>query len=151
MPYVVTGSPLGPFADAVLTALAADGNLTAIVADRIVATPKTGTRTTYPYIVGDRRDLAPGSVAMQKEGGEASLWIHCWSELNDPDEVQRMQARVRAVLNRSTALAITGYVMYAGSLHIEEEMVISDFDQDMPQRSLYHGVQRVVADLEEAA
>lgn len=150
MAYTVTGSPLGPFADAVLTALLDDSNLTDIVADRIVASAKTLTRTVYPYIVGGRRDLYPGSVAMQLEGGQASLWLDFWSELNGPDEVQRMMARARASLSRRS-LTVTGFSMMGGSLVCEEELVIPDFDPDMPQKSLYHGVQKWVADLEEMA
>lgn len=148
MPYTVTGSPLGPFADAVLTALLDDGNLTAIVGDRIVASTKRGERTTLPYIVGGRRDLMPGAVPMQTEGGEASLWLDFWSELNSPDEVQRMMARARAALSRRT-LPVVGFTMRGGSLTCVQELVIPDFDPDMPQKSLYHGVQQWSADIDE--
>lgn len=149
MTYIVTGSPLGPFADAVLTALIEDGNLRDIVGDRILATLKRGTVTPYPYIVGARRDLEPGAVAMQQEGGKATIWLDYWSDKNSPDEVQRMMARGRAVLSRERVLPIAGFQMYGGSLAIVDELVIPDFDPDMPQQSLYHGVHQVTADVEE--
>jgi hypothetical protein len=148
MPYTVTGSPLGPFADAVLTALLEDGNLTDIVGDRIVASTMRGSRTAFPYIVGGRRDLMPGAVPMQTEGGEATIWLDFWSELNSPDEVQRMLSRGRAVLSRRT-LPVVGFTMRGGSLVCQQELVIPDFDPDMPQKSLYHGVQQWTADLDE--
>lgn len=148
MPYTVTGSPLGPFADAVLTALLDDGNLTDIVGPRIVASTKRGERTAFPYIVGGRHDLMPGAVPMQTEGGEASIWLDFWSELNSPDEVRRMMGRARAALSRRT-LPVVGFTMRAGSLACAEELVIPDFDPDMPQKSLYHGVQKWSADLDE--
>ncbi len=150
MAYTCTGSPVGPFADAVLDALLADAALVAIVADRIVASLKVKAVTPLPYIVGGRRDLMPGSVAMQLEGGRGSVWLDFWSDENSPDEVQRMMSRTKAVLQRRS-LTIPGYTMFAGSLECEEEQVIPDFDPDMPQRSLYHGVQHWAADLEEAS
>lgn len=149
MAYTVTGSPLGPFGDAVLTALFDDSNLTDIVATRIFASPPQGIATPYPYIVGGRRNLMPGSVAMQKEGGQGVIWLDYWSELNGPDEVQRMMARGRAALSRDRVLTIAGFQMYAGSLVVSDDLVIPDFDPDMPQKTLYHGVQKVTADLEE--
>jgi hypothetical protein len=149
MAYAVSGSPLGPFADAVLTALTEDSALTAIVGDRIVATLKTGTTTPLPYIVGGRRDLMPGAVAMQLEGGRCSVWLDFWSEQNDPGEVQQMMARARVVLSRDRTLAVQGFTMFGGSLECEEDLVIPDFDPDMPQKSLYHGVQKWSADVEE--
>lgn len=146
----MAGASLGAFGDAVLTALAADATFSALVGGRIVATTKISTSTVYPYVVGERRDLLSGSVAMQREGGQGSIWLDTWSELNTPDEAHRIQARARAVLNRGLVLAMVGYTMSGGSLKCDEERVFSDFDQDMPQRGLYHGVQHFIADLEEA-
>lgn len=151
MPYYVTGSPIGPFGDAVLAALLEDGNLADIVADRIVAATKARERTVLPYIVGARRGLLGDGGAMGVAGGQATIWLDYWSEKNGPDEVQRMMARGRAVLSRDRRLTVTGFTMIAGSLACEEELVIPDVDPDMPERSLYHGVQKWVADLEEQA
>jgi hypothetical protein len=149
MGTVVTGSPIGPFGDAVLATLRADAALAAIVGTKIAASLPTLTRTDPPYIVLGRRQLLPGSVAMQREGGEGSLWIDFWSDKNGPDEVQRMLARGRVLLLRAS-LRVAGFVLTDGSLVCAEELVIPDVDPDMPQRSLYHGVQHWTADLEEA-
>lgn len=151
MPYVVTGSPIGPFGDAVLAALLDDGNLADIVADRIVAVTKSRARTVLPYIVGARRGLLGDGSAMGVAGGQASIWLDYWSEHNGPDEVQRMMARGRAVLSRDRVLSMVGFTMIAGSLACEEELVIADFDPDMPEKSLQHGVQKWVADVEEVS
>lgn len=150
MAYVVTGSPLGPFGDAVLNALLDDNALDAIVDGRIKASLKKAENTPLPYIVGARRDLIEGNGAgsMQVEGGKATMWLDFWSEKNGPDEVQSMMARARAVLSRRT-LRLTHFSMIAGSLVCESEHVIPDFDPDMPQKSLFHGVQQWTALVEE--
>lgn len=150
MPYAALGSSIGAFGDAVLSALEADTTLSTLVGGRIVAATKLGRLTALPLIVGERRELLPGSVAMQKEGGAAGIWLDTWSELNGTYEVETIQARIRAVLSRDTMLTIDGYAMYAGSLACDDEQVFGDFDPDMPQRGLFHGVQHFTADLEEA-
>lgn len=157
MSLAVLGSPVGVFADAVIAVLQADATLvalmggTAAVASKIVASLPTYSRTACPYIVVGQRGLLPGAVAMQQDGGEGWAVIDVWSAQNGPNEVQQIQSRIRAVLSRSTLLTMVGYVMYSGSLAFQEELVLPEDDPDMPERSLYHGVQRVTADLELAA
>lgn len=150
MSYNPIGSPAGPFADAVLTVLAADAALTALVGGRIYASLKIGSRTALPYIVGEQAGVLPGSVPMQKEGGQGEIVLDTWSDLNGPDEVRRIQSRIRAVLNRDLVLTIPGYRMYGGSLQFEEETAFPEEDADMPEQGLFHGVQRVTADIEVA-
>lgn len=156
MPYAVLGSPVEAFASAVLDALLADSTLVGLVggaaaaATRIVSSLPRHDRTTFPYIVVPQRGLTAGAVAMQKDGGEAYAVIDVWGEKNGAHEVSQIQSRIRAIFPRDLALSVPGYVMYGGSLAFTEELVLPDFDPDMPQRSLFHGVQRLVADLEVA-
>ena len=148
--HSVSGSPISAFGDAVLTTLLEDDALIAIVSTRIKASLKRSEKTVMPYIVGGRRDLWPGeSLSMQSDGGRVEIWLDFWSEANGPNEVERMMARARAVLQRRP-LRLDGFVMIGGSLRCEEERVIPDFDPDMPQKSLFHGVQRWAADVDEA-
>ena len=149
MPATATGSPLGPFGDAVLDAVAADDAIVAFVGDRVRASVKDQAKSALPFIVGARRDLLPGAVAMQREGGRAAIWVDVWSDKNGPNEVQQILSRIRAVLQRR-ALTVSGYTVLGGSLVCDEEHVFPDFDPDMPQRTLYHGVQKWSADLEES-
>lgn len=157
MPYTVTGSPVEAFADAVLAVLRADAALVTLVggvsvaATKIVAALPAHARTNRPYVVVSQNGEDPGTVAMQKEGGQVWTVIDVYSDLNGPHEARAIQSRIRALFPRNLALAVTGYNVYVGSLVFEQELVMSDFDPDMPERSGYHGVQRLVADVEEAA
>lgn len=148
MSVVVTGSPLGPFADAVLQRLLDTPAVTALVGTRIKAATKEGTRTPAPYITAERRNLNPGSVAMGCDGGEGEVWLDIWSEKNGTHEVHQVLSAIRAALPRDLVLEMPGYRMFGGSLHLDEESVFADFDKDMPQRSLMHGQVAVIADLE---
>jgi hypothetical protein len=164
MPYFVTGSPVEAFADAIIAALRADADATRAgtlaqlfgsadqLATRIVASLKTGERTVYPYLTVGRRRLAEGSggAAMGMDGGRLELWIEFWSDKNGPHEVQALQGRVRALLPRDRVLALTGYQLHGGSLVCEDEVVEPDFDDDMPQRSLFRGEQKWAALVEAA-
>ena len=148
MAYAVTGSPAEPFADAFLDRLLATSAVTALVGTRISAALKAGVKTALPYVLGGRRDVLPGSVAMQKEGGEVAIWIDVWSEANGPHEAHQILSAIRAAMGRDVVLTIDGFTMYAGSLACDEERVFQDDDTDMPQKSVWHGVQRWTADLE---
>ena len=46
-------------------------------------------------------------------------------------------------------IPIVGFTLIANSLHCVEELCFPDFDADMPARTLYHGVQQWVCDVEE--
>src|SRR5262245_46163113 len=124
MPHTVTGSPIGPFGDAVLNELLADGNLTAMVGTRIVASLKRTVKTPRPYITAGRRDMLTDDFksAMQLEGGKAVIWLDFWSDANGPHEVQTMMSHARRCLHRNN-LTVHGFTLVGGSLHCEEEHV----------------------------
>lgn len=150
MAYTVTGSPAEPFAGAVLDALLADASVTALVGTRIAAATKLNVRTPFPYIVGGRTDVEAGAVAMQKDGGASVVWLDVFSDKNGPHEVHQILSAIRAVLRRDVVLTMPDFLMYGGSLACDEEHVFSEADPDMPERGLFHGVQRWTADLEAA-
>jgi Protein of unknown function (DUF3168) len=145
----VTGSPALPFADAIRAALLADATLQALVPSGILSALPRATRTTMPYQIIGRRGFDDQGGAMQLEGGHATVFIDTWSDHNGPSEVQQIQARNRVLLQRQP-LAVSGFVLIAGSLTCAEELVFVDFDADMPERTLFHGVQEWRAWLEEA-
>jgi Protein of unknown function (DUF3168) len=148
--FTVTGSPLEAFADAIGAALAADAAFLALATGGIFASVPEGSRATMPYVVLANRTLNDQGGAMQLAGGQAAVQVDFWSGLNTPHEVQALQSRARVVLHRQPVV-IVGFAMMQGSLTCEEELVFQDFDPDMPKRSLYHGVQRWIADLEEVS
>lgn len=145
----VTGSPSLPFADALVAVLTADAVLTGLASSGIYASLPRGVRTVPPYIVIGRREMDDVGGAMQVAGGQARVVVEVWSNLNGPAEAQQMQSRIRALLMRRT-LPVSGFLMIDGSLTCVHERVELDFDPDMPERSLFHGVQEWVADLEES-
>lgn len=145
----VTGSPLLPFADAVLGRLTPDATLIALMPNGIKTALPRGARVLYPYGLIGREQLNDRAFAMQLEGGEGALFIDVWSDKNGPGEAQQILSRIRALLQRQT-LTMAGFTMIAGSLTCRDEQVFREFDADMPERTLYHGIQEWVADLEEA-
>jgi hypothetical protein len=145
-----TGSPLIPWVDATAALLTADATLVALATGGIYAALPRNGRTTMPYVILGRREMNDQGGAMQLEGGKALLVIDVWSDHNGPSEAQAIQSRIRRVLQRQT-LTIVGFAMIAGSMACEEELVFPDFDPDMPERTLFHGVQHWSAYLEEAA
>jgi len=150
---VVSGTPLIAFADAIFQRLSTDDALVALAPGGIVASLPQASRTLRPYvIVGSQRELQDrtGAGAMSLEGGKASLVIDVFSDYHGPKEVQDIQARIRLLLQRED-LPLVGAVLFGGSLMVEDERVIPDFDPDMPERSGFHGVQRVTGLVEELA
>lgn len=153
MPTTVTGSPLAPFADAIFSRLNADVRLAALAPGGVFASMPDSRRvdasTDGAYVFVGHRTLGPNAGAMQREGGNADVVVDVWSAYNGPSECQDIQGRIRALLQRCD-LAVPGFVLYAGSVMCDEEQCFQDFDPDMPQRSLFHGVQRWTGLLEEA-
>lgn len=150
---VVSGTPLVAFGDAVFQRLNTDGVLSAMVAGNIVASLPQGSRTMRPYvIVGSQRDLMDrtGAGAMTREGGKAAVVVDVFSDYHGPQEVQDIQARIRVLLQRQD-IPIVGAALFGGSLAVEDERIMPDFDPDMPERSGFHGVQRVTGLVEELA
>lgn len=144
-----TGSPLLPWVDAALAVLRADAALALLALGGVFASLPLSIRTSLPYVILGRRELNDQGGAMQLEGGKALLIIDVWSDHNGPSEAQAIQSRIRRLLQRQT-LVIVGFSMITGSMTCEEETVFTDFDPDMPERSLFHGVQHWGAYLEEA-
>lgn len=151
MTYAVTGSPLEPFADAVLSRLQEDDRLGALVpAAQIVTVPPSKTRLPYPNITADHRMLTnDAGVAMQSEGGKAHVILDIWSEKNSAHEVHEILGHIRRLFSRDVRLNVLGFTMTGGSLEVADEDAFSDFDADMPQKSLYHGVVKVSAEFTE--
>ena len=148
MTYSVTGSPLEPFADAVLARMQADDRLTAIAAaTQIVTVPPSKARLPYPNITADHRALTDDAgIAMQSDGGKACVWLDLWSDKNSAHEVHEMLGHVRRLFARDVQLVVPGFTMTGGSLEVTGEDVFADFDEDMPQKSLYHGVVMISAE-----
>lgn len=152
MATTVTGSPLAPFADAVFGRLSRDAALAALALNGVYAALPVSTKvdvTAGAYVVVGHRALGPGAGAMQREGGKADVMVDVWSAYNGPSEAQAIQAQIRRLLQRFD-LAVSGFALYAGSVDCDEELCFQDFDPDMPQRTLFHGVQRWTGLLEEA-
>lgn len=149
MTYAVVGSPAEGFGDAVLGALLADVPLSALVGTRVYSATPEHSRTPLPYVVGGRYDVLRGAPAMQKDGARVGLYLDVWSDQNGPHEVLQILSRLHTILARDRLLTVPGYAVMAGSLECEEEHVIADFDVDMPDRSLFHGIQLWCAELEE--
>lgn len=148
-PTTVTGSPKAAFAQAAYIALAADVPLLALVTDVMTALPRDR-RTAKPYVVVGRREMRNiDAGAMQREGGRVTLFIDAWSDKTDTAEIEAIQARIHAVLTRND-IAVQGFTLYNGSVTIEDELVFPEPDADLPEASLFHGVQQVSGLLEEA-
>lgn len=152
MSTTVTGSPADAFAAAVYQRLDGDAQLATLVTG-VFQTIRRDQTQPYPYVVLSRSEVAgPQSAgAMQREGGTVLVVVDVWSDKNDPSVVRAIQSRIRALLQR-TDLAVQGFTLYGGSVVCEHELVIPDFDTEMPQSmSLFHGVQHWTGALEEAA
>lgn len=146
MGYPVTTEPTQAFVDAVQTRLAADSGLTAIIGTRLYAALPKSARVTLPYLVLGRRSVLRDAGPMATPAGLVSLTIEGWSSARGPDEMARMLSRVSAVLERET-LSVDGHDMVDGSLTCEMSEVMDEPDQDMPDRVLFHGVQRWSAEI----
>jgi len=86
---------------------------------------------------------------MQREGGQATVTIDFWSDKNGPQETRTLQARSRTLLQRQD-LTVSGFELTRGSVTCDDEKVFADSDPDIPERGLFHGVQRWTAWLEES-
>jgi hypothetical protein len=148
--FTVTGSPLLPWVDALTAVLVADAALALLAPGGIVAALPRSVRVVEPYVIVGRREIDTLGGAMQISGGLAHVTLDTWSAQNGPAETQQIQARCRVLLERQ-ALRIPGFAMLDGSLTCEVEDVTADFDPDMPELTLFHGVQTWMAWLEEAA
>lgn len=148
MATTVTGSPLAPFADAIYLRLAGDATLAALASGGVHASLPESRRVDPPYVVIGHRTLGDQAGAMQREGGNADVTVDVWSAYNGPAEAQDIQAQIRRLLLRQD-IPVAGFALYGGSVTCPEEMCFADFDPDMPERSLFHGVQRWVGLLEE--
>lgn len=146
----VTGSPVGPFADAVLTVLKADSVLATLASGGIYTALPLRMRLTSPYVIVGHQQMGPSDAAMQIEGGQITLTVDVWSEANGPHPARAIQSRIRALLQRRD-VAVSGFALVLGSVTCDEELVFADKDPDIPERSLFHGIQRWTAYLEEAA
>ncbi len=145
----VTGSPVAPFADAIFARLSTDTVLLALTPGGVYASLPRSTRATPPYVVVGRREQHGSGFAMQIGGGDCHVFIDVWSLFNGPSEAETIQSRIRVLLERQP-LAVAGFVVFAGSVSCEEEFVLQEFDSDMPERTLFHGVQHWSAALEES-
>lgn len=145
---LVTGSPKGPLANAIFVALKADASLVALATGGIYEAMPRATRVSFPYVHVGERNAETNTGAMQREGSDVRVTVHVWSEARGAAECEAIQSRIRAVLQRAN-LPVTGFLMLGGSLVCDTELCIPDVDPDMPERSLYHGVQQWIADLQE--
>ena len=147
---IVTGSPVQAVVDAIKTRLSADATLTGLCTGGVYGARPRGTRTTFPYLSIGRTSLDDNAFAMTREGGRVSVQIDGWSATNGPYQMRTIQGRTRALLQRAP-LTESGFTPVAGSLTCELEEVFDERDEDMPDRTLYHGVQRWAIDVEESA
>jgi hypothetical protein len=143
-----TGSPVLAFVDGVKAALDADATLTALVTGIYGYVPEAA-RTAFPYLVLGQRSRTTDAGAMQKAGSRVSLQIDGWSDHKGASEMHAILSRVAAVLER-TDVTVTGFTLVSHSLTCEMEDVIEEPDEDAPERRLYHGVQRWVAEIHES-
>jgi hypothetical protein len=148
MPYPATGDPTVAFVDAVKTRLTADATLMALITG-VFSHLSEAARTNYPYVVLGQRHHAGDAGAMQTPGGHVSLQIDTWSNAKGPFQASNIQSRIYVLLER-VALTVTGFVLVEGSLTREFAEVFDEPDEDSPDRLLYHGVQRWVAEIHQS-
>lgn len=146
--FTSTGSPVIAFVDAFRNALIADSTLMAMVTG-VFGHLSEAARTNYPYLVIGRRTRDNSSGAMQIAGGMVSIQLDGWSDNKGALEMQQIQSRVAALMERRP-LFVNGYAMVYGSLTCEYEEVFDEPDEDKPDARLYHGVQRWSAEIHEA-
>lgn len=144
----------GALANAIYVALAADANLADLVGTRIYDDPPRGEERTFPYVViADRTSEETGSRgAMQLESGDVRITLHVWGKARGAAlEVEPIQRRIREILGRGRGLQVDGFTLIRDSLVCENELCVPDRDDDMPDQSLYHGVQQWVGQMEASA
>jgi hypothetical protein len=156
---IVTGSPVQPFVEAVLARLRGDTALLTLLA-RSDGSTSTETVTGHvsheealeePYVVLGRRGRNGDAGAMTLPGSMVSLQIDVFSAHKGPSEAAAIQSRIATLLERHP-LRVKGFDLLAGSMTIEFEEVFDETDDDMPDAAqIYHGVQRVVAEIHEVA
>ena len=147
--FAVLGSPTQAFVDAIKVRLDADATLMALVSG-VFGHVSDAARVAYPYVVLGSTNLDEGSHrSMGVAGGRVELQIDVFSQHGGRSEAQSILSRVRALLDRH-ALAVGAFTLMAGSLRCEMETVDREFDEDAPGKSLYHGIQRWVAEIDEA-
>ena len=147
--FTVTAEPTLAFVDAVASQLRADAVLLAIVTG-VYGHLSEATRVAYPYVVLGRRSFLRDAGAMGCAGGTVSLQLDHWSAAKGTYEVHRMLSRVSVRLERFP-LVVPGFDAIASSLTCELSEVFDEPDEDKPENRLYHGVQRWVCELHEAA
>ena len=147
--YVVTGSPTQAFVDAVMNRLENDSTLDALVTGVFGHLPES-TRTAYPYVVIGQRHLDEGQArSMGLAGGRVDLQLDSWSALKGASQTHAILSRVRVLLERYD-LPVAGFQLMRGSLTCEFEDVFPEADEDKPGSTLYHGMQRWTAEIDEA-
>lgn len=147
---IVTGSPVQAVVDAMKARLESDSTLVALCTGGIYGALPRAARTTCPYVSIGRTSLDDNAFAMQREGGQVNVQIDGWSATNGPLQMRTILGRIRSLLQRAP-LRASGYAVISGSVTCELEEVFDEDDPDMPERKLYHGVQRWTADVEEVA
>lgn len=149
MAYPVSGSPTTAFVDAIRALLLADATLTGLLSSTtaVFGHLSEAERTDYPYVVLGRRSRTNDAGAMQTAGSMQALQIDVWSDHKGPAEAQGICSRIAVLLERSPTLTMTGFDYVQGSLTCELEDVFDEPDEDSPDRRLYHGVQRWMAEI----
>lgn len=150
--FLVTGSPVKPFVDAVLARLTADAELEALLGgpDKITGHISHDERLAEPYVVLGRRGRFGDAGAMQLPGDMVSLQIDVFSAHKGPSEAAVIQSRIAVLLERET-LRVRGFEMVKGSMTVELEEIFDETDEDLPDSGqIYHGVQRIVAEIHQA-
>jgi hypothetical protein len=150
--FVVTGSPLQGFIDAFKARAEADATLMALI-EGIYGHLDETERTPYPYLVFGQEQFDGNDVnagAMGLPGGKVTLELNGWSDHKGKSEMRTILARTRVLFERQT-LIVKGFSMMAGSLTCEFEDIDREVDEDAPEKSLYRGMQRWAAVIDEAA
>lgn len=146
--FTSTGSPVQPFVDALRQALRADAAFMAMVTGLYGDLPASA-RTAYPYVVLGQRSRQNDSGAMGVAGGHVTVQLDCWSAHRGASEVHAILSRIAVVLERAP-LRVSGFDLLHGSLTCELEDVTDEPDPDMPEKRLYHGLQRWTAEIHES-
>lgn len=147
--FIVSGSPVQPFVDAVKAALEADTELMAILT-AVTGHVSEAEPLPYPYLVLGRRNRGEDTGAFGIAGSMVSLELNWWSNHRGPFQAQTIGSHVSRILLRRRLL-IPGYDLVDGSVTCEFEEVFDEPDEDMPSQKLYHGVQRWQAEIHERA
>jgi hypothetical protein len=147
--YAVSAEPTIAVVDAIKAVLDGDATLRAMVTGIYGHVSETAAKA-YPYLVLGRRTTDGDAGAMQSAGTIVTVQIDGWSSAKGPYEIEAIGSRVFRLLERRAGFEVPGFAVVAQSLHRESGFYDVEFDETMPQRSLYRLMQMWTVEIHES-